>query len=285
MNDTINKESAASRNAVFRAAALRGLGRDRHFLTLIGSARKFQCRDSGFIAAEAIGVVMRGRGNSSERSLCCEGCQLFALPVTMPIKLVAKNMVEADFADRCPGLGDEPPFPRYTCAHSDGILTRIMKFAHLIEINDPLNPLIDRLNRDQLWRGLVMRAERPTDFVPYLDRCKILDRSAESISRELHYGDLVVRDRVTFLPQEQVRYDVPQQKDIPTSRLTMTIEEPQPDRFFVRFEYDDGASEETDSEQEFYNEFRRSAYQESDIDTIRTIRQMAEEGRLGEPAA
>ncbi|MDB5772412.1 MAG: hypothetical protein JWM42_2786, partial [Burkholderia sp.] len=34
----------------------------------------------------------------------------------------------------------------------------------------------------------------------------------------------------------------------------------------------------------FYNEFRRSAYQESDIDTVRTIRQMAEEGRLDEPA-
>jgi hypothetical protein len=166
----------------------------------------------------------------------------------------------------------------------DRIPCRIMKFAHLIEINDPLNPLIDTLSRDQLWRGLVLRAEKPKAFVPWLDRCNILDRSDASISRELHYGDLVVRDRVTFLPQEQVRYYVPQQKDIPESSLTMTIEEPEPDQFFVRFEYDDGASVETDTEQEFYNEFRRSAYQESDIDTIRTIRQMAEEGRLDEPA-
>jgi hypothetical protein len=159
-----------------------------------------------------------------------------------------------------------------------------MKFAHLIEINDPLNPLIDRLSRDQLWRGLVMRAEKPKAFVPWLDRCNIIDRSDQSISRELHYGELVVRDRVTFLPQEQVRYYVPQQKDIPASSLTMTIEEPETDIFFVRFEYDDGASAEADTAEAFYNEFRRSAYQESDIDTIRTIRQMAEEGRLDEPA-
>jgi hypothetical protein len=159
-----------------------------------------------------------------------------------------------------------------------------MKFAHLIEINDPLNPLIERLNRDQLWRGLVMRAEQPKAFVPWLDQCNIVDRSDASISRELHYGELVVRDRVTFVPQEQVRYYVPQQKDIPASRLTMTIEEPQPDIFFVRFEYDDGASAEADTSEAFYNEFRRSAYQESDIDTVRTIRQMAEEGRLDEPA-
>lgn len=157
-----------------------------------------------------------------------------------------------------------------------------MKFSHLVEINDPLNPLIENLSREQLWHGLVLRAETPTDFVPYLDRCDILERSALSMSRELHYGELVVRDHVTFLPQQQVVYHVPPQKDIPASRLTMTIEEPQPEIFFVRFDYDDGASEAADTADAFYNEYRRSAYQESDIDTIRTIRQMAEAGRLGD---
>jgi hypothetical protein len=157
-----------------------------------------------------------------------------------------------------------------------------MKFSHLVEINDPLNPLIESLSREQLWRGLVLRAESPTDFVPYLDRCSILEKSALSMSRELHYGELVVRDHVTFHPQLQVVYHVPPQKDIPASRLTMTIEEPQPDIFFVRFDYDDGASEAADTADDFYNEFRRSAYQASDIDTIRTIRQMAEAGQLGD---
>lgn len=155
-----------------------------------------------------------------------------------------------------------------------------MKFAHLIEINDPLNPLIDPLTREQIWRGLVLRAEKPTVFVPYLDSCKILERDEQSLSRELHYGDLVVRDRVTFAPQEQVVYHVPPQKGIPESQLTMTIEEPESSIFFVRFEYDDGASEAEDTAEAFYNDFRRSAYKESDIDTIRMIREMAEDGRL-----
>lgn len=157
-----------------------------------------------------------------------------------------------------------------------------MKFAHLIEINDPLNPLLDRLSRGQLWRGLVLRAEQPKAFVPYLDRCDVFERTTMSLSRELHYGELIVRDRVTFLPQHQVVYDVPQQKDIPQSRLTMTIEEPEPDILFVRFEYDDGASEAADTAEAVYNDFRRSAYKESDIDTIRTIREMAEAGALGD---
>lgn len=155
-----------------------------------------------------------------------------------------------------------------------------MKFEHLIEINDPHNPLIERLSREQLWRGLVLRAETPMDFVPYLDNCTIIERGNLRISRELRYGDLLVRDLVTFEPQRRVIYDVPSQKEIPESRLTMTIEEPEPEVLFVRFEYEDGASQAQDTEAEFYNDFRRSAYKESDIDTVRTIREMAAAGRL-----
>lgn len=157
-----------------------------------------------------------------------------------------------------------------------------MKFEHLIEINDPLNPLIERLSRAQLWRGLVLRAETPMDFVPYLDHCSVLERGEQTLARELHYGELVVRDRVTFHPLHRVTYHVPPQKDIPESQLTMTIEEPEPDVLFVRFVYDDGASEAQDATEAFYNDFRRSAYKESDIDTIRMIRELAEAGRLDE---
>ena len=157
-----------------------------------------------------------------------------------------------------------------------------MKFEHLIEINDPLNPLIERLSRAQLWRGLVLRAETPMDFVPYLDSCHIIERGEQGLSRELRYGDLVVRDRVTFQPQHKVVYLVPKQQGISESRLTMTIEEPEPEILFVRFEYSDDADEAESSTEAFYNDFRRSAYEEADIDTIRTIREMAEMGRLGE---
>jgi hypothetical protein len=155
-----------------------------------------------------------------------------------------------------------------------------MKFNHLVEINDPLNPLIEPLTRRQLWLGLVLRAESPGMFIPWLDGCSVMERSESAFSRELRYGTLVVHDRVTFYPERRVHYDVPAQKDIPASSLTMSIEEPQPEIFFVRFEYDDGTG---DSEDEFYNDFRRSAYEKADIDTIRIIRQLAEEGRLDSP--
>ncbi|MBO9536447.1 SRPBCC family protein [Herbaspirillum sp.] len=153
-----------------------------------------------------------------------------------------------------------------------------MKFNHLIQINDPLNPLIDSLTREELWQGLVLRAESPKLFMPHLDDCRLTDKSIGGVQRELRYGGLVVRDKVTYLPQIQVLYEVPSQGDINASRMSMTIEEPQPGQLFVRFEYDDGQPEVAGSEEAFYNEFRRSAYQEADIDTIRIIREIAAGG-------
>ena len=51
-----------------------------------------------------------------------------------------------------------------------------MKFEHLIEINDPRNPMIPLLTRDQLWQGLMFRAEDAVPFLPGLEDCIILER-------------------------------------------------------------------------------------------------------------
>lgn len=155
-----------------------------------------------------------------------------------------------------------------------------MKFEHLIQINDPLNPLADTLSVEQLWRGLVLRAESPTLFVPHLDECTIGERSSGSFKRRLRYGDLVVDDVVHLTPLQQVRYEVPAQGEIAASSLLMRIEAPAEGVLLVRFCYDDGQGEHADPANAMYDDFKRSAYQEADIDTVRILRQLAEEGKL-----
>jgi hypothetical protein len=155
-----------------------------------------------------------------------------------------------------------------------------MKFEHLIEINDPLNPLVDALNPGQVWRGLVLAAEFPKLFVPHLDECQIEERKDEGFRRRRRFGELVIDDRVVLLPPGQIRYEVPAQKDISASSLVMTIEEPTPGALWVRFQYDDGHDEATDEANAMYDDFRRSAYQASDIDMIRVLRELAGQGRL-----
>jgi len=155
-----------------------------------------------------------------------------------------------------------------------------MKFEHLIEINDPLNPLLDPLTHEQLWRGLVLAAESPKLFVPHLDECEVSARGERGFERRRRFGKLVIEDHVVLVPQHQVRFEVPAQGEISASTLVMTIEAPTPESLFVRFEYDDGHDAATDAANAMYDDFRRSAYVASDIDTIGALRELARSGRL-----
>lgn len=163
-----------------------------------------------------------------------------------------------------------------------------MKFEHLIEINDPLNPLAAILTRAQLWRGLVRRAEQPEDFLRGLDSCRIIERGGNELLRELAFGPVIIRDRVHFETGESghaVHYRTEFPPELAGAALTMRIEEPQSGHLFVRFRYDHpGADIDTAAaeggEAEAVANVRRSAYTRADIDTIRTIRRYALEGLL-----
>lgn len=155
-----------------------------------------------------------------------------------------------------------------------------MKFDHLIEINDPLNPLMDTITREQLWRGLVLRAEDPKRFIPHLDECTIGTRDSGSFTRSLRYGELVIDDTVLLTPLQEVRYEVPAQGEIAQSLLTMRIEAPAEGMLLVRFSYDDGNPSAGDQASKMYEDFKKSAYKEADIDTVKIVRQLAAEGKL-----
>ena len=160
-----------------------------------------------------------------------------------------------------------------------------MNFEHLIQINDPLNPLVEALTREQLWEGLVLRAEQPQLFVIGLDSCDILSRDGDTMERELHYGQATVRDRVTLNPESSVRYDILPTAEYVGGSLTMAIEQPDELQLFLRFTYSTTLPEKTNpSPDELQTqEIVKSAYRESDIDTIRLIRQYAHGRQDGNP--
>ena len=155
-----------------------------------------------------------------------------------------------------------------------------MKFSHLIQINDPLNPLIEPLSREQLWRGLVLRAESPLQFVLALDGFEIVRQGENSLARELHFGKLTLRDKVEFEPMKTVRYEIEAAGDSPAASLLMTIEEPEPEQLFVRFDYATVQNEAQAPLDEFYSQFAKQAYVAADIDTVSTIRRLVLEQGL-----
>lgn len=154
-----------------------------------------------------------------------------------------------------------------------------MRFEHLIEINDPLNPLIENLSLEQVWHGLMYRVEDPTAFLPGLDRCEILFRDGQQLERVLHFGQARIRDTVTFEPEEWVRFESAATPEHAGGSLTIRIEQPEAMRLFLRFTYEttlpDGLSSDEGVK---VSEFVKSAYRESDLDTVRVIRLIATGG-------
>ena len=155
-----------------------------------------------------------------------------------------------------------------------------MNFEHLIQINDPENPLIAPLNRAQIWEGLVHRIENPIPFLPGLESCTILERQANELLRELNFGPAVIQDRVTLAEAQWVRFDIQPSPTHPGGSLTITIEEPQPAFLFLRFAYRTTLASDPNSEERAYIEYIKSAYHQSDVDCVRLIRTLAAGGAL-----
>lgn len=141
-------------------------------------------------------------------------------------------------------------------------------------------PLIDPLTREQVWRGLTMKAENPLLFVYALDEFTILERGPDWIGRELRFGHTVIRDRVTFMPPDRMRQDIEATADIPAATLLSTIETPDAEQLFVRFEYETRPVAGAPPADEMVQGFVKQAYVEADRDAIRTIRRLVAEGKL-----
>lgn len=155
-----------------------------------------------------------------------------------------------------------------------------MKFEHLIEVNDLANPLQTPLTREELWFGLLCRAEDARAFLPGLEACRIVERSEDCLVRDLDFGGAVIRDRVSFSPLDWICFESEANEEHAGGSLRITIEEPQRGALFLRFQYQTTLPDGAGSEDGQYAGFVRSAYHQSDIDTVRVIRMIAESGGL-----
>lgn len=161
-----------------------------------------------------------------------------------------------------------------------------MRFEHLVQVNDPLMPLLTEVSRSQLWRGLVLRAEDPGQFVGGLVSSTIIarrqDGEATELERVLDFGSFRVHDRVRLVPLARSEIRTAAGATWPASRMTISIEEPEADALFLRFVYE--AESEVvgrDGLDEMTVALRQQAYEGADLDTVVRIRALVESGRLG----
>lgn len=132
--------------------------------------------------------------------------------------------------------------------------------------------MIPLMSRDELWRGLMYRAEDATHFLPGLEACVILKRGDCVLLRRLDFGKASIEDRVTWSRFEWMCFEVTPTEAHAGGTLKITIEEPAEDHLFLRFAYATTLGEVANDEDAAYAEFVKSAYHESDIETVRVIR-------------
>lgn len=63
------------------------------------------------------------------------------------------------------------------------------------------------LSREQVWRGLVLKAENAVPFVPGMESCTVLERYADGLLREVVVRGDRFRERIIFTPPVQVSFE------------------------------------------------------------------------------
>ena len=136
------------------------------------------------------------------------------------------------------------------------------------------------LSREQVWRGLVLKAENAVPFVPGMQSCVVLERQEDGLLREVVIHGDRFKERVTFTPRVEVYFE-----RVATAEhagwITNVISES--DRgllltftFAVNFPGIAPGSEE----ERRHGEAMKSAYVSAIEGTLRAVRRLTMEGKL-----
>jgi hypothetical protein len=93
-------------------------------------------------------------------------------------------------------------------------------FSHTVAVNPANSQLV--ITRQQLWQGLVLKAEDPTSFVDGMESSTIIARTENSLLREVMFKGLPVREQVTSDPPNSVSFQQVDAQD--AGAVTNTIE-------------------------------------------------------------
>lgn len=162
---------------------------------------------------------------------------------------------------------------------------KLLEFEHIIQINDPDQPLIPPFSRQQLWECLLFRARHPGHFNPALNS-RLENVSAAGFVRYLQFGKMELRDEVRLVPGHEIHTTTAGSDQPLFAESIARIEEPEPQRLFVRFVYrrDSGNGSGNGQGNEHdgidVDEYLKAAYVQNDRDAVRLMREIVRDGLL-----
>jgi hypothetical protein len=82
----------------------------------------------------------------------------------------------------------------------------MIELSHSVLVNDRADPEAPVLTRDDVWDGLVMKAENALPFVPRMDKCDVVEHRENFILRDIRFGGDDLREAVTLTPKTRVEF-------------------------------------------------------------------------------
>src|SRR5712691_895930 len=82
----------------------------------------------------------------------------------------------------------------------------MIELSHSVLVNDQGDPEAPILTRDDVWDGLVMKAENALPFVPRMDKCEVVEQRENYILRDIRFGGDDLREAVTLTPKTRVEF-------------------------------------------------------------------------------
>jgi hypothetical protein len=151
----------------------------------------------------------------------------------------------------------------------------MFEFSHRVEVNPAgAEP---PLTREQLWRGLEMKAENAVPFVPGMESCVVLERTENGLVREAVYRGTTIREQITFDSPNEVVF----QRVGDPSWVKNTIHEIG-GKLWLEFTFAlvfDGIPQDSEEERQ-HGEQVKSDYFAAVNATLRTVRRMVSDGAL-----
>jgi hypothetical protein len=158
----------------------------------------------------------------------------------------------------------------------------MMRFEHIIEINDPWQHGLQRLTAAQLWRGLLLRVRHPEWFLEALESARVTEPVPGIFDRELEYGAFRVQDRVRVDDDLRIEIGIVSPPDMVGTKLIIQPEAPAPGALIVRFLYTTTGNRLDADLTAAEQRAREGAWLNADRDAIALIRRLAAAGMLGE---
>ena len=151
----------------------------------------------------------------------------------------------------------------------------MIELSRSVLVNDPEDQDAPVLTRDDVWDGLVMKAENALPFVPKMEKCDVVEQRENFILRDVNFAGDDLREAVTLTPKSKVEFKRVEGRVLGV--ITNEILGDSADDLELKFSFaleidgvEAGSKEEKD-----YEENMRGAYEGAVVATLGAIRQVA----------